>query len=315
MTPLAPRDDGVPLDVGVVIVTYNSERHIRPLMESLPAAFGEMTWDAVVVDNASADATVARLKEHGCAAVPMGRNAGYAAAINRGLTNFPTARSLLVLNPDVVVNAGAVAELQRALDDPGVGIAAPQTRGFDGRLHLTLRRDPSIIRAFGAAVLGGPLADRLGGLSETVSSGRQYEMAHDVDWAVGSTLLISRACVDLVGPWDERYFLYSEETDFCERARGAGFRVRYAPAAMVKHEGGGGIGQPRLRSMMMINRVRQYRSRHSTAASWAFYLAVLLNESIRGFAGNKAARVAATALVKPSIRPAELNAPRSLLPE
>jgi hypothetical protein len=90
--------------------------------------------------------------------------------------------------------------------------------------------------------------------------------------------------------------------------------VRYIPGAVVKHEGGGGIGQPYLRSMMMVNRVRHYRVHHSTVATCAFYFAVLLSEGIRAAAGNVAAKAAVTALVRPSARPVELHASEHLIP-
>lgn len=289
------------LDVGVVVVTYNSERHLPRLLGSLPAALGELSWQAVVVDNASSDGTVARLGESGCQVIEMGGNAGYAAAINRGRAALPGARALLVLNPDLVMAPGAVVELYRALQGD-VGITSGQTWGFDDRPHLSLRRQPSIPRAFGAAIFGQRIADRLR-LSEVISDPRQYLSAHDVDWMVGSSLLISSACDEAVGEWDERYFLYSEETDYCERARRAGFRIRYVPSAHFQHEGGHGADQPVLRSIMAVNRVRHYRTLHGGVATRAFFAGVLLNEATRAAAGNRAARAAAAALVSRALRP------------
>ncbi|MEP7055858.1 MAG: glycosyltransferase family 2 protein, partial [Actinomycetota bacterium] len=258
------------VDIGVVIVTYNSERLLKDLFGSLPLAIGDLSWRAVVVDNASADETVARVEQAGWCVESMGRNAGYAAGINRGVACLPGARAILVLNPDVLMSPGSVSLLYAALAD-GVGIAAPQTRGFDGELHLTLRRRPSISRVIGAALLGAGIADRVGGFSETVTDRRVYTTPRDVDWAVGAALLVTRACSDAVGEWDESFFLYSEETDFCERARGAGFRIRYVPNALVRHEGGGGIGQPYLRSMMMVNRVRHFRKMHAAPATFVYW--------------------------------------------
>ena len=126
--------------------------------------------------------------------------------------------------------------------------------------------------------------------------------------------LIARACIDAVGDWDESFFLYSEETDYCHRALTAGFRTRYIPTAIAYHEGGGGVNQPRLRSMMVINKVRHYSRLHRAPAAWLFYSAVVLNEAIRAMMGNDAAKAATFALLMPARRPPEIACSTSRLP-
>jgi GT2 family glycosyltransferase len=163
-------------------------------------------------------------------------------------------------------------------------------------------------------VLGDRIAARFPRLSETVADERAYVEPGDVDWATGAAMLITRACLDAVGPWDESFFLYSEETDYADRVRRAGFRVRYEPAAAVTHRGGESSTSPRLRSMLALNRVRYFRRRHGRLRSSAFYTAVLLNEASRALIGNRAARAAATSLVRPARRPVELAVSGRLLP-
>ena len=152
--------------------------------------------------------------------------------------------------------------------------------------------------------MGGRVAGLFPRLSETVGDDRSYLERRDVDWATGAAMLVTRECVDATGPWDESFFLYSEETDFAERARRAGFRILYEPAAVVTHTGGDGMTSPRLRSMLVLNRLRYFRRRHGRLRSAAFYAAVLWNELTRGVLGNKAARAAALGLVNPRARPA-----------
>jgi N-acetylglucosaminyl-diphospho-decaprenol L-rhamnosyltransferase len=202
------------------------------------------------------------------------------------------------------------------LDDPRVGIVAPKMYLPDecSTLERSQRRDPSLLRTWGTALLGGPISRRFASLSEAVADPARYERSCDVDWAVGAALLISRACLDAVGQWDESFFLYSEETDFCRRARRAGFRVRFTPDAVVRHEGGDGWINPRLRAMMTVNKVREYRRRHRPPASWCFFAGNLFHELTRGFAGRRASRSAAIALVRPKQRPAELDSATSLMP-
>jgi GT2 family glycosyltransferase len=311
----AGQPHGAQLDVGVVVVTYNSGGVIGPLLASLPDGLRGLTWQLVVVDNGSSDDTISLVEAGGYEAMALGANLGYAAAINRGLRRFPKARSVLVLNPDVELQPDSVNALMAVLDDDAVGIAAPRVRtpGPAGTQSLTLRRDPSLLSSWATAVFGSGVARRLG-LYEALSDPDAYAVEHDVDWAVGAALLCSRRCLDAVGDWDESYFLYSEETDYCHRARLAGFRVRYTPKAVIVHREGSSLVDPKLRSMMSVNRVREYRRRHGAAASWCFYASAVVHETLRSVPGNPAARAAARALVRPSRRPPEIQASTSLLP-
>jgi len=302
------------LDVGVVIVTYNSEDAIAALVRSMEVGLAGLAWDGVVIDNDSHDGTLMQLQSCGMRVIQMGFNAGYAAAINRGVQQFPTARSVLVLNPDVALVEHSVSELLAGLDDPLVGVTIPQMRDFAGNLAFTQRRTPSLPRALGPAVIGGERAMRFAWLSEMVANEHDYLAATDVAWGVGAVFLIARACIDAVGDWDESFFLYSEETDYCHRALTAGFRTRYIPTAIAYHEGGGGVNQPRLRSMMVINKVRHYSRLHRAPAAWLFYSAVVLNEAIRAMMGNDAAKAATFALLMPARRPPEIACSTSRLP-
>ena len=302
-------------DIALIVVTFNSEDHLDQLLTSLDAALGDLRARLVFIDNSSSDGTVARLRSHGGLEVLVQPdNRGYAAAINVGLQRTRDAPAVLVLNPDLTLGAGSIPTLLAASREPGVGIVVPQIRTPDGDIYPSLRREPTVGRALGAAVMGGRLAGRFPRLSETVSCEKSYLERCDVDWATGAAMLMTRACVDATGPWDESFFLYSEETDFAERARRAGFRILYEPTAVVTHTGGDSMTSPRLRSMLVLNRLRYFRRRHGRLRSAAFYTAVLWNELTRGMLGNKAALAAARGLISPSARPEELACSNRLVP-
>jgi N-acetylglucosaminyl-diphospho-decaprenol L-rhamnosyltransferase len=302
-------------DVAIVVVTFNSATHLDRLLASLDPAVGDLSYRVVVVDNNSSDDTVVRLRADGRAEIVcQADNRGFAAAVNVGLAHATDASAILILNPDLALGAGCVPTLLAASRERGVGIVVPQMRTPGGAIFRSLRREPTVGRALGAAVMGGRVAGRFSGLSETVGDDGSYQTAADVDWATGAAMLVTRECADATGPWDESFFLYSEETDFAFRARQAGFRVRFEPDAVLTHTGGDGMRSPRLRSMLALNRVRYYRRRHGPARSAAFYSSVLLNELSRGATGNRAARAAALALVRPRARPQELSCSGHLLP-
>ena len=303
------------IDIAVIVVTFNSAAHVDRLLATLDAALGDLRARVVVVDNHSSDDTVARLRRHGRAEVlAQADNRGYAAAINVGLERTYEAPAVLVLNPDLALGAKSIPRLLAASHETGVGIVVPQIRTPDGAIFRSLRREPTVGRALGTAVMGGRAAGRFPRLSETVGDDKSYLERRDVDWATGAAILVTRECADATGPWDETFFLYSEETDFAERARRAGFRVLYEPAAVVTHTGGDSMTSPRLRSMLVVNRLRYFRRRHGRLPSAAFFAAVLCNELTRALLGSKAARAAAVGLVNPRARPQELACSNRLVP-
>lgn len=292
----------------VAVVTWNSAHVLPGLLESLPAGAGGLQYHLVVVDNASADGTpeLARRLAPEATVLETGRNAGYAAGVNAAVASVHGASALLVLNPDVRLAPGCLPQLVAALEQPGVGIAVPRLRDGSGQLIASLRREPTVLRAFADAVLGATLAGRWGGLGEVVTSPASYAHAWQPDWAEGSTQLVSRACLAECGPWDESYFLYSEETDFHLRARDAGYAVSYVPSADAVHLEGDSGTSPRLWALLVANRLRLFAGRNRWPRVGPYWLALVLREGTRALRGDAIARAAVRVLVRPAL----LRAPR-----
>lgn len=288
------------VDCGIVVVSYNSARHIEKLLDSLPAATDGLRTRCLVVDNKSQDATMSIVRSRDDAvAIEAGGNLGYAGAINFGRSLIGPCSSLLILNPDLVLEPGAVVQLYKALDQPGTGVAVPMLLSNDGSLYPSTRREPSITRALGDAVFGARWPGRPGWLSETIRGGLAYQHPRDVTWAGGAALLIAAACDEAVGDWDDgRFFLYSEETDFAARARRCGYRVRYVPTARARHEDGGSGRSAALGALLAVNRVRYYEKYHRRPTSSAFRAAVSLHYLLR--CADPDQRVALRSLIRRS---------------
>jgi N-acetylglucosaminyl-diphospho-decaprenol L-rhamnosyltransferase len=286
-------------DVVLVVVTFNSEGVIADLIDSLPAALEGCTWSLVVADNDSHDATVALVRRLAPAAtvVEMGRNAGFAAGINAALAAALPAKAALILNADIRLSADSVGVMLACLDQPGVGIVAPRLIDPDGSLSYSLRREPTLRRAASDSLFGHRLLKRFGSWSEWVVDPVSYAKQTRVDWAAGPALLISRACLDACGPWDESFFLYSEETDYCLRARDRGFDLLFTPDADVVHIGGESSLSPRLWSLVVVNRVRLFGRRRSRVATAVFWLIAVLREGSRAVLGRKTSQQALLTLL------------------
>ena len=297
------------VDLAVVVVTYNSAGVIAGLLDSLAPALSGLDADVVVVDNGSTDGTVDLLETRADCRVVRSENRGYSAGINLGVRHADDASAILVLNPDVRLDPAAVRMLLGGLKHPRVGIVAPLTREPDGNLDHSLRREPSLLRSLGLARTGYAV------FTENLNRPAEYESARLVDWAVGAALLISHECFDAVSGWDESYFLYSEEIEFCLRARDLGFVTRFEPQAIVIHKGGESGRDSRTYSMQVVNRVRLYRRRHGVIASWAFLAISAAREALRsGREDGDVHKAALIALLRPTDRPSEIGCSDRLMP-
>lgn len=295
--------------VVIVIVTYNSVDVIDDLLDSIPSAIGSLDSHVVVVDNSSTDGTYDLLGARHNLSRILSPNDGYAAGINTGVASAPGRGPIIVLNPDVRLHPGCLERLVAVLDTPDVGIAVPMLRAEDGSLAPSIRRTPTILRSLGLGFTGLPP------LSEPDNRERSHQQDHTVDWATGAVLAVARLCHERLGGWDESFFLYSEETDFCLRAKDVGYRTVYNPSAVATHVGGGSGTSEKTYTMQVVNRVRLYARRQSRIAAWIFFATAIGREGAHAARGDRNAKAALAALIRPPERPVELRCRGGLLPE
>lgn len=271
--------------VAVVVVTYQNAEVIGELIKRLPAALEGVDAEVIAVDNASVDETVTRLQQAAVVdgVVTLAGNRGYAAAINVGVARAKDWDAVLVLNPDLCPKPGMAAALFAAARDRDVGICVPRLFDADGTEAWSLRREPSPARAWAEALLGGARAGRRGWGELVMPPAQSDPKAEEIrsDWATGAALLITRACWEDTGAWDESYFLYGEETDFMLRARDRGWRLVQVSTAMAVHLRGGAPEDPRLWSLLQHNRLRLIRARRGPAAAAWFRVALIANATLR----------------------------------
>ena len=225
----------------VVVVTYNSEALVERFLVHMTSALeGVDSAQLVFVDNASSDRTAEILETLApwAATLRNDRNLGYAGGINTALRQYRASRGVLILNADAAPQPGCAARLLQALHEPGVGIAVPRVLDEAGSLKFSLRREPTLLRAVGEAVLGGHRAARWPSLGDMVRDPDAYVEGAVADWATGAAMMLSADLISSIGLWDEGFFLYSEETDYALRARDAGWTLRYSAGAVVVHPGG-----------------------------------------------------------------------------
>ncbi|MFC4371682.1 WecB/TagA/CpsF family glycosyltransferase [Citricoccus nitrophenolicus] len=273
---------GRPADVAVVIVTYNNERHVEELVASLRREGSGLRLRVIVADNDSTDRTVELLNRHpDILTVQTGGNLGYAAGVNAARRQAGNAQAVLVLNPDLEVSAGSIGHLLAVLQAGTADVVVPRILDDAGELALSLRREPSLATVLGDALFGDRWPQRPAFLAERDGAPESYQFAHEVDWATGAAVMSRMETDRRIGDWDERFFLYSEETDYFRRARETGARVWFEPKATMVHAEGGSGGPVALQSLMAVNRVRYFRKHHSEPSAGLFRAGVVLTEALR----------------------------------
>jgi N-acetylglucosaminyl-diphospho-decaprenol L-rhamnosyltransferase len=285
--------------VAVVVVMYKSERLLSDFVNSLEHGLSGVRFELIAVDNASPDnsATLMESIAPDATIVRTGLNGGYAAGINAGVAAAGPHTAVLVVNSDVRLGPGCVNKLLLALREPGVGIAVPRLTDARGDLIDSMRREPTVARAFGDAMLGARRAGRFARFGEVVTDPRAYDIQQRIDWAEGSTQLISAECWQACGSWDESFFLYSEETEYNLRARDLGYATKFVPSAHATHlEGGSGLSHS-LWTMQVINRITLFRRRHGAMPTALYWAATFLREATRAALGRQGSRSAALALL------------------
>ena len=267
-------------DCTIVAVAYRSARDLPRLVASLPAAADGLDWRLIVVDNDGTDGLADALSgSPGVTVIDAGGNLGYSGGLNRGLQAAPDAPVTVFLNPDLVLAPGALRALVEAADGAA---AVPRIRDAAGRLQPSLRREPTVLRSAGEALFGDHWPSRGGALADLVREPAAYERPHEVDWATGAALAVPTGAARAVGPWDaDRFFLYSEETDYCRRLRAGGLPIRYVPAAEAVHEQGGSGRSAALDALQTVNKLRYFRKWHGAVPSAAFAATLVLHNVLR----------------------------------
>jgi GT2 family glycosyltransferase len=259
-------------DLAIVVVSTNEAHWLQPCLSSVFDHAGRARLQVIVVDNSSTDGTRALVESaFPQALVVSSPNRGFGYANNRGLEQA-NARYLLLLNPDTEVVAGTFGQLIEMLDArPEVGLVGVRQVTGDGNLWPTIRRFPTVTRAFGEAMFSEHWPVHPTWAGERVLDWDAYEREGECDWTSGSFMLARREALLSAGLLDERFFIYSEEPDLCLRIKRAGWQVRHLPQMTIVHHAGKGGVRPRMVAQDAYTR-KQYAYKHFSPAYRRLYL-------------------------------------------
>jgi len=235
--------------IEVVVVAYGAPDLLDRCLAAVDRAF-----PVTVIDNSSLAEVRSVTERHGAAYVDPGANRGFGAGVNLGLDLLPEAADVLLLNPDAAIDREGVLRLRRCLhSDPGLACVAPDQVDPNDGSH---------------ARVGWPFPTPIGAWVEAVGAGR---FRRSDRFMIGSILLLRAEAVADVGRFDERFFLYAEETDWQRRAWNRGWRVALCPEVVATHVGAGTGGDSVQRDIHFHASNERYLRKHHGAAGWAVF--------------------------------------------
>jgi GT2 family glycosyltransferase len=255
--------------IAVAIVNYNTREHLRACLATVQS---EAPCETVVVDNASPDGSVEIvLAEYPWVTLHANKtNLGYGAAANQALSSC-TAEYVLLLNSDTLLQAGALMALSDYLDvHPHAAIVGPRLVEEDGTLQASCYPFPTPLNTFlensrGAIFLGRLIRRHLPILRNSYLRTWPHNAARIVPWVKGAALAIRRTAFEIVGGFDESYFMYFEDADLCYRLHAAGWQVHFAPVTTVVHVGGASTRQRRTEmTVRLLASTIQFYQRHAS---------------------------------------------------
>lgn len=225
------------MDLSIIILNYKSRELVKQCIKTIKLYEPALQYEIIVVDSASCDGVESMLQERHpevkCIVSPV--NGGYARGNNLGIA-ASSGRYVMIMNPDITVRPGAIEEMVKYMDEHrDVGVIGPRLVHPDGSFDESCFRYPDMMTPVYRRTPLGQLSFGKKAVDRYVMADYDRQESRDVDWLLGAVLLIRRSALSQVGPLDERYFLYFEDTDWCRRFKQKGYRVVYYTGAEMVH--------------------------------------------------------------------------------
>ncbi len=227
-------------ELSISVVSYRTPVLLRRCLNALETERAQLHMDVTVVDNASGDGSAEMVGAEfpWVRVIRNDRNAGFGTAHNQAMRGA-LGRYFLVLNSDATPLPGALRALISFLDaHPRVAVAGPKLRYPDGTVQPSRRRFPTLATLFLESTQLQRFSPDNAVLRRYYVADRSDDEPQEADWLVGACLCVRASAAAEVGLFDERFFMYSEELDWCRRFRAAGWGVAYVPSAEVVHSEG-----------------------------------------------------------------------------
>ena len=225
--------------VSIIIVNYNQKNLLKQCLRNISEADIKIDYEIIIIDNNSEDESKEFLaglySEPNINIILNNTNNGFAMANNQGI-RLSKYKYVLSLNPDVIVQSGAIEKLYNFLEtNSDTGIVAPQLLNPDKTIQNSCCRFPKWYIPILRRTFLGKMPILKKELSKYLMLDFDHQQTREIDWAIGACLMIRKKMLNKIGLFDEKYFLYFEDVDLARRAWKADFKVHYYPTAVMFH--------------------------------------------------------------------------------
>lgn len=258
------------IDLSIIILNFNTKDLLRDCLKSIEKAKNNaFSFQTIVVDNASSDGSAVMVKKEfpTVKLVTSRRNLGFAAGNNLGIT-CAQGRYILFLNPDTIVFPETLTSMVKFMNDhPQAGAATGRVELVSGKLDEACHRGfPTPWNAF----------CHFSGLEKIFPKSKLFagyslgwlplNKVHEIDSGVGAFLIVRREVGEQIGWWDENYFWYGEDLDFCYRIKEKGWQIFYVPKVKIIHYKGASSGLKK-HSQKMSTATKETKIRSAEAST------------------------------------------------
>jgi GT2 family glycosyltransferase len=262
--------------VSIIIVSYNVETYLINCLDSLFQHKCLVPYEIIVVDNNSQDNSVSSVQKKypEILVIQSQKNIGFAAANNLA-SRVANGSYFLLLNPDTIVEDGAIDELYTFLiAHTAAGAAGSYLKNPDGTFQMSCYPFPTLFRELWRLFH----LDNLLAIGLYPQKHWDPEIPKKCDVVQGTSLMIKRDVWHLLGGLDEDFFMYSEEVDFCYRMDKAGFERYWVPTSRVIHYGGQSTSQTAREMFLQLYRAKTqfFKKHHGLLAAYLYKLILLL---------------------------------------
>lgn len=256
-------------DLSIIIVSFNTKELVLSAINSIKKHTKGITFEIIVVDNASIDGSSEAIsKLEGVKLINNKNNIGFAGANNQGIKKTK-GRCILLLNSDTIISNNLLGEMVLWMDEkPEVGIATCSLRNKDASVQGTGGYFPTLPRVFSWMTIQDlPFVDKIikpfhPARSKSFSKETEfYKKPKEMDWITGAFMLIRKDVFNKTGFFDEGYFMYVEDVDFCYRVKKQNWKIWYLPQWSIIHYGGAS-GSTRLSVLSEFEGLKRFYKNH-----------------------------------------------------
>jgi GT2 family glycosyltransferase len=273
------------LTLSVVIVSWNTRQLVLNCLASLESARQHMPMEIILVDNASADATVEAVRQQfpDTKIIESGGNLGFAKGNNLGL-KIATGEFIALINSDVEVSPGCLEKMIEFMrQDPKIGMLGPKMILRDGSVGPSCYRFPTVWRWFGEALSLKSVLSKTANYEDFEMTNFKYDRNLEVDVLTGWFWLVRKQATDKIGFLDPQFFMYGEDLDWPKRFHDAGWKVIFFSEAQSMHYCGASSDKQPIRFYVEMNRanLQYFRKHHNMLGVIGFWIAILLHHLLR----------------------------------